>query len=86
MLPALFANYSNVLFWKVDFYVSTVDTLNQVNTGMGSLTLLVNNLPYGGYCYVDKYNGTSLSTLFNVKCVNWLDKDGFVAHYEYFGN
>ena len=56
-----------------------------MTTGMGSMIFLVNNLPTGGSCYVDKYNGTSLSTVFNIRCPNWTDLDGFIGKYEYFG-
>ena len=46
---------------------------------------LVNQLPRNGFCDVDLYNGTSLSTTFNIKCLDWIDPDGFIERYEYMG-
>ena len=85
LFPALFENYTNALYWKVDFNVSKVNTLNQISTGMASLILKKNLLPQGGSCSVDIYNGTSLSTYFTIQCINWIDLDGVVQNYEYFG-
>ena len=51
--------------------------------GMASLILKTNVLPKNGYCYVDKTNGTSLSTIFTIVCLNWLDPDGSINIYEY---
>ena len=47
---------------------------------------MVNQLPQKGSCSVDTYNGTSLSTTFDIKCVDWIDPDGAIERYEYFGN
>ena len=69
----------------MDFFVRKTNSLNKITTGMGSLIFLVNSLPFGGYCNVDKYNGTSLSTVFNIRCHGWLDPDGHIEKYEYFG-
>lgn len=44
-----------------------------------------NKLPYGGSCVVDKTIGYAMSTLFEVKCVDWRDDDGSVQIYEYYG-
>ena len=80
LLTTLFQNYTNVLYWKIDFNV-----YNQISTGSASLILKRNLLPTNGYCYVDKANGTSLSTFFNVICTNWVDLDGSISTYEYMG-
>ena len=51
-----------------------------------SLVLKINDLPFGGSCNVDPYNGTALNTNFTIVCNNWQDSDGYIAKYEYFGN
>ena len=80
LFTSLFVNYTNVLYWKLDFTVN-----NQITIGKASLILKKNFLPTNGYCFVDKINGTSLSTYFNVICTNWIDPDGSIATYEYMG-
>ena len=60
-------------------------TKNSMTTGSASLIFKINELPKGGLCYVDKYNGLSLQTDFNILCVDWLDSDGTIERYEYFG-
>ena len=52
---------------------------------MASLILKKNLLPSGGSCIVDQTNGTSLLTVFNIICQNWVDLDGSVNIYEYMG-
>ena len=77
----MFTNYSSVLYWRIDFTVNS-----QMTTGVSSLILKKNFLPKNGYCYVDKSNGTSLLTIFNIICQNWVDPDGSVYIYEYMGD
>ena len=78
----MFQNHSSVYFWKVDFIVNKNHQLD----GVSSITFLVNQLPKNGYCILDQYNGTSLSTTFNIKCLNWVDPDGAIERYEFMGN
>lgn len=77
----MFQNYPTALFWKVELIVNKNQQLN----GVSSLTLLVNQLPKSGFCQVDQYFGVSLSTIFNISCFNFIDPDGVVARYEFFG-
>ena len=80
LFTQLFSNYSNVLYWKIDFAVN-----NQMKTGISSLILKKNFLPRNGFCYVDKLNGVSLLTIFNIICENWIDPDGSINAFEYMG-
>ena len=77
----LFQNHSSVAFWRVDFIVNKNQKLN----GLSSVKLLVNQQPKNGNCTVDKYSGISLSTTFNIKCLNWIDPDGTIERYEFMG-
>ncbi len=79
----LFKNHTNVLYWRVELKISK----GQGTSGFGiaSITFLKNQLPANGYCLLDKYNGTSLSTQFNIKCLGWIDPDGYVERYEFLG-
>jgi len=78
---SLFLNNPSVVFWKVEFRV----TINQAVSGISSVILKPNQLPYNGDCYVDRSSGISLSDFFNIICQNWIDPDGTIQTYEYFG-
>ena len=80
LLSSIFQNYSNAVYWKIDYSIS-----NQYTTGMASLILKTNLLPKNGSCEIDQNNGTSLLTWFTILCTNWYDPDGLISTYEYFG-
>jgi hypothetical protein len=82
MKKKLFQSNPDIAFWRVDLTL-TIDKFMQ---GESSITLLLNQLPRNGYCYVSPSNGISLSTWFNLKCLNWVDPDGYIDRYEFFGN
>ncbi len=85
LLPQLFLNYSSVTYWRVDFFVQNEANPNQTLSGMASLMLKKNELPSNGLCFVDKTNGTSLQTWFQIICNNWIDPDGQIVSYEFMG-
>jgi hypothetical protein len=80
-LPVLFQNNSAIIFWKVELEI----TLNYVATGVSSLVFRVNQLPSSGSCSVSPTSGQILTTLFQITCDGWVDPDGSIDHYEYFG-
>ena len=49
------------------------------------MNLKINSLPKNGRCLINPDNGESLSTLFYIMCSNWIDTDGSVETYEFFG-
>ncbi len=71
------ANYSKISYWKVDLWIN--------NAGRSSLIFKLNEKPKNGLCSIDRYNGTSMETYFQITCLNWTDLDGKVTRYEYFG-
>ena len=81
MKKNLFQSNSKIAFWKVDLTL----TIDQYSSGTSSITLLLNQLPRNGYCYVTPSNGISLSTWFNIRCLGWVDPDGYIDRYEFFG-
>jgi hypothetical protein len=78
---SLFLTNPSIALWKVELRV----TINQAVSGVSSIILKPNRLPYNGNCYVDKLSGISLSDFFNIICQNWIDPDGTIITYEYFG-
>jgi len=79
---SLFLSNPTILFWKVELTAE----VSQGVFGTSSIILKTNKLPYNGNCYVDKLVGVSLSDYFNIRCENWIDSDGTIQTYEFFGN
>ena len=78
-LPA--NSLSSASIWKLKLRAT-----NSYGTiGSASLLFLVNSLPTGGTCSVDLNNGTAMDTYFTISCTNWIDRDGSVVNYEYYG-
>jgi hypothetical protein len=46
----------------------------------------LNRLPKDGKCSINRTNGTALSTIFDIVCDEWTDKEGPVESYTFFGN
>ena len=67
---------------KIEF--TAVGSSNEL--GSSSLIIRVNNLPYGGYCLFKINYGVSLETYFEISCLDWLDSDGYIERYEFYGN
>jgi hypothetical protein len=82
LLPQLFDAYPSVFTWRIDYQIENARLI----TGLASLVLIKNQLPQSGVCSVYPNNGTSFETMFNISCRNWLDSDGSIVRYEYFGN
>jgi hypothetical protein len=78
---SLFLSNPSVALWKVELKI----TIDQAVFGAASIVLKPNQLPYNGICYVDKFSGISLADFFNIFCQNWIDPDGSIQTYEYFG-
>jgi hypothetical protein len=71
-------------YWKIDLTLSVEIMGNQFNSS-ASMQFKINQKPVNGTCYVDKFEGFAMSTLFNITCQDWVDEDGIVIKYEYFG-
>ncbi len=60
-------------------------TNDMITNGTSSLILKINQPPYNGICLLDNLEGTALQTYFTIKCSNWVDADGFITSYEFYG-
>lgn len=83
VLKTLFANYSSIVYWKVEFTLWIENNKNL--TTVSTLLFKVNSLPIPGSCSIEPSNGTALKTFFLINCINWADSDGKIANYEFFG-
>lgn len=75
----------NTTYWKVELTVST--TTNGVTTnGTNSIILKRNQVPYNGMCSLQNSTGYALQTMFVINCTKWIDADGFIISYKFYGN
>lgn len=84
--PAMFSNNPTILQWKIEFTLTAITPTNGIATGLSSMIILVNQLPYGGSCSVSPTTGITFNTTFIFSCTNWDDHDGEVASYSFYGN
>jgi hypothetical protein len=77
----LFQNFPYLPILKVDLnvYVPSKNT-----SGSASIIFLVNFPPRNGLCDINPKNGTT-DTLFSISCWNWIDTDGNLDSFAYYG-
>jgi hypothetical protein len=75
---------ANTTYWKIELTVDTTVN-NEILTGVGSIILKTNQPPYNGSCIVFNHTGYPLETNFTITCKNWLDDDGYITQFEYWG-
>jgi hypothetical protein len=77
----LFQNFPYLPILKVDLNVY-VPSKN--SSGSASILFLVNFPPKNGLCDISPKNGTT-DTLFSISCWNWMDTDGNLDSFAYYG-
>jgi hypothetical protein len=77
----LFQKFPSQTIWKVELnvYVPSKNT-----SGSTSILFLVNFPPSNGLCDINPKNGTT-NTLFSISCWNWMDRDGYLDAFAYYG-
>lgn len=81
----MFKYYTNVTYWKVQLTVGT-SLYGKTNYVSNELILKINQIPYNGSCFLNNQTGYALDTYFIVNCSNWIDDDGYIISYEFYGN
>ena len=71
------------LQWKTQGNIFTTSFYGGTGFGKSSIVIGINQLPTGGSCSVYPLNGTSLSTIFTIECLNFTDSDGYIQKYQY---
>lgn len=80
----MFQNYSTTTYWKIELLIETI--VNNVKTnGSNELILKTNQLPYNGTCLLSNLTGYALDTYFIINCTEWIDDDGYIILYEFYG-
>ena len=77
----LFQIYFTQTIWKVELSIF-VPSKNV--SGSSSVLFLVNFPPRDGLCDVNPKNGTT-ETIFTIFCWNWIDTDGSLDSFAYYG-
>ena len=83
--PSLFQAFPNAYKWKVELHLKTYSYTNGLSVGSSSIVLHSNRLPRSGYCLISPGAGISHDTWFTITCSNWVDDDGWIAKYSYYG-
>lgn len=84
-MQTLFSNNPNILIWKIEFTLASTTISNGITTGKSSILIKLNELPTSGNCSITPLTGISASTTFSISCSNWIDSDGYVANYAFYG-
>lgn len=82
----LFLDYPNTTYWKVELTAETISN-GVPKSGTGTIVLKTNQPPYNGTCTViSSLRGYALESNFTINCTNWIDDDGYITTYEFFGS
>lgn len=85
LLVGFFDLYPSVIYWRVDFEIKALGLNNLFANGTGSMNLKINEKPFNGSCKINSTSGYTLIDYFLIECSDWIDNDGYIARYEYFG-
>ena len=77
----IFRDHPSIIIWKIEFEV-IISSRNV--SGKSSMFFFVNFPPRQGYCNVNPDNGTTL-TRFLIKCSDWIDTEGSVSNFAFYG-
>ena len=80
----IFRDFSTEVEWKIELKIYLVLSELESLTGSTSTIFYVNFPPKNGMCDINPTNGTTNMT-FHINCYNWVDLEGSVALYSYFG-
>jgi hypothetical protein len=81
----LFSDFAYQAYWKVELSLELTTRTGEIFITSSSMNLFINFSPTNGLCDISPLTGTT-STLFTITCSNWIDNDGVISSYSYFGN
>lgn len=83
----LFNKYKDFSFWKVELIIDALYAIGGVYIDVNSIMILsIIKTPFNGNCFVQPDSGYALVTDFLIECVGWIDVEGGVTNYFFFGN
>jgi hypothetical protein len=77
----LFQDFSSQIYWKIELSIF-VPTRN--TSGMTSIVFYINFPPRFGSCDINPKNLSS-NSLLSISCSNWIDLDGTLSSYAFYG-
>jgi hypothetical protein len=84
VLRDLFRDFPNQVYWKVESNIHLTTFAGDSLTASSSILFYVNFSPFNGMCSISPITGTT-NTLFTIYCNNWIDKDGEIISFSYYG-
>ena len=81
----LFNDFRDITYWKVELTVFTTTLDKVTENGTSSLILKINQTPFNGTCLISQSNGIAFQTYFTINCSDWIDSDGYITSYEFYG-
>jgi hypothetical protein len=84
ILKDLFRDFPNQVYWKVESNIQLTTYADDTLNALASIIFYVNLSPLNGMCNISPIVGTT-NTLFTIYCNNWIDKDGEIVSYSYYG-
>ena len=81
ILGDMFKNNREQVIWMIELNVYIT---SRNISGSSSIILYVNFPPMSGTCNMNPLIGTT-STIFTINCFNWIDSDGFLVSYAFYG-
>ena len=83
----LFYKYQNIFFWKVDLKIEALYTIGGEYIDVYStIVLSIIKSPFNGTCDIQPDSGYALVTDFSIECFDWIDLEGGISNYFFFGN
>lgn len=84
-MSSFFTKNPTITQFKIDATLTTYSNTSGISTGKASLIFKINQTPKGGICNVTPLKGITADTLFTINCLNWVDLDGQIVKYSYYG-
>ena len=81
ILSDLFMANPKQVLWKIELNVFII---SRNVSGYSSIIMQVNFPPMSGSCNINPILGTT-NTLFTINCFDWIDPDGFLVSFSYYG-
>jgi len=84
VLKDLFRDFPSQIYWKVELNINVTTFKDEIFPASSSIIFYVNFSPCSGLCTLNPLTGTT-NTVFSISCFNWIDLNGQVLFYSYYG-
>ena len=81
LTESIFADFPENIIWKIEL---SIYIASRNASGVTSVLFYVNRPPKNGSCILSPTNGFT-STIFKITCLEWIDFDGSLASFAFYG-